>query len=67
LGEILDSIDRGERLPVSGAEARRILEFAASLYKSANTKQPVRRGTIVPGDPYYDALNGIAEAGAAPG
>ena len=62
LGEILDSMDRGERPPVSGDEARRILEFAASLYKSANTGKPVRRGEIVPGDPYYTAMNGAAVA-----
>ena len=62
LGEILDSMDRGERPPVSGDEARRILEFAASLYKSANTGKPVQRGEIVPGDPYYTAMNGAAVA-----
>jgi len=61
LGEILDSIERNERPPVSGAEARRILEFAASLYKSANTGHPVQRGEITPDDPYYDAMNGAAE------
>ncbi len=61
LGEILDSIERNERPPVSGAEARRILEFTASLYKSANTGQPVQRGTITADDPYYDAMNGAAD------
>ncbi len=62
LGEILDSMARGERPPVSGAEARRILEFAASLYKSANSGRAVQRGEITPGDPYYAAMNGAAEA-----
>lgn len=61
MGEILDSIERNERPPVSGDEARRILEFAASLYKSANTGQPVTRGSITPSDPYYYAMNGAAE------
>lgn len=61
LSEILDSIERNERPSVSGDEARRILEFAASLYKSANTGQSVIRGSITPSDPYYYAMNGAAE------
>ena len=65
LGEILDSMGRGDRPPVSGDEARRILEFAASLYKSANTGKPVRRGEITPDDPYYAAMNGAAPARAS--
>jgi predicted dehydrogenase len=58
LGEILDSMDAGERPFLSGHEARRILEFSTSLYKSAFTHQPVRRGTLTAADPYYYALNG---------
>jgi predicted dehydrogenase len=58
LGEILDSMAQNERPPVNGAEARRILEFAASLYKSANTGLVVKRGEITPSDPYYRAMNG---------
>ena len=58
LGEILDSMARDERPPVSGAEARRILEFIASLYKSALLGQPVLRGEITPDDPFYYAMNG---------
>lgn len=58
LGEILDSMDAGERPFLSGSEARRILEFSASLYKSAFTKQPVTRGSITPDDPFYYAMNG---------
>jgi len=58
LGEILDSMDRGERPFLSGHEARRVIEFSTSLYKSAFTHQPVRRGSITPDDPFYYALNG---------
>ncbi len=54
----LDSMDRGERPPVSGADVRRTLEFVAALYKSAITGQPVRRGTITTDDPFYYAMNG---------
>jgi predicted dehydrogenase len=58
LGEILDSMDAGERPFLSGHEARRILEFSTSLYKSAFTNQPVQRGAITPADPFYYAMNG---------
>jgi predicted dehydrogenase len=58
LSEILDSMDKGERPPVSGLEARRILEFTTSLYKAALSGQPVRRGEITPDDPFYHAMNG---------
>lgn len=61
LSDILDSIHANERPPVSGKEARRILEFTASLYKSAFTGQPVQRGQITPDDPFYYAMNGLVE------
>jgi hypothetical protein len=51
-------MDAGERPFLSGGEARRILEFSTSLYKSVFTNQPIRRGSITPGDPFYYALNG---------
>jgi len=54
----LDSLDRRERPPVSGPEARRILEFSSALYKSAALRQPVQRGSILPGDPFYVAIHG---------
>jgi predicted dehydrogenase len=58
LNQLLDCMDRGERPLVSGAEARRILEFMTSLYKSAFTGQPVLRGSIHADDPFYYAMNG---------
>jgi predicted dehydrogenase len=58
LAQILDAMDNGQRPPVSGLEARRILEFLASLYKSAFTGLPVTRGSITPDDPFYHAMNG---------
>ena len=48
----------GERPFLSGHEARRIIEFSTSLYKSAFTNQPVQRGSITAGDPFYYAMNG---------
>lgn len=59
---LLDSMDKGERPLVSGKESRRILEFISSIYKAADTKAPVARGSIQPGDPYYNALSGREEA-----
>jgi len=61
LRDIFDSMDKGERPPVSGDDARRILEFSASLYKSAFTGQRVMRGEITPDDPYYHAMNGAPQ------
>ncbi|MBI5960661.1 MAG: Gfo/Idh/MocA family oxidoreductase [Chloroflexi bacterium] len=58
LAAMLDSMDRNERPLVSGVEARRILEFIASLYKAAFTGQPVLRGSITPDDPFYHAMHG---------
>jgi predicted dehydrogenase len=57
LAELLDSMDRGERPFVSGEEARRIIEFITSLYKSAVTGRPVQRGEIQPGDPFYERMH----------
>ncbi|MEZ4668290.1 MAG: Gfo/Idh/MocA family oxidoreductase [Anaerolineae bacterium] len=56
--ELLDSMDAQTRPAVSGDEARRILEFIASLYKSAATRQVVRRGELTPDDPFYYSNSG---------
>ena len=61
LRELLDSMDKGERPLVSGAEARRILEFNASLYKSAFTGETVERGSITQNDTFYYSMNGSRE------
>jgi predicted dehydrogenase len=58
LGKLIESMDQQTRPAVSGPEARRIIEFIASLYKSAFTGQPVLRGSITPDDPFYYAMNG---------
>lgn len=58
LRELLDSMERDERPRASGDDARRVLDFVASLYKSAFTRQPVSSGSITPDDPYYYAMNG---------
>jgi predicted dehydrogenase len=69
LAAFLDAMDRGERPLTSGPEARRTIEFLTSLYKAAVTGQPVRRGSIRPGDPFYAQIAGTAAqpAGATGG
>jgi predicted dehydrogenase len=44
--EVVDCLRAGRRPQASGAEARRSVEFLASLYKSAHTNQPVQRGSV---------------------
>lgn len=58
LALLLDNMETGERPLLSGLEARRILEFTTSLYKSALTGQTVQRGSITEADPFYHAMNG---------
>ncbi|TDC67709.1 Gfo/Idh/MocA family protein [Streptomyces hainanensis] len=58
LGVLLDAYERGERPPGSGPSARATVEFAAALYKSAFTGEPVHAGEITPDDPYYSAMHG---------
>ena len=55
---MLDAMDRNERPPVSGPEARRTIEFITCLYKSAATAQPVTRGSITNDDPFYHHVAG---------
>lgn len=62
LSEILDAMDHNQAPPVSGDEARRILEFTASLYKSAFTGKLVSRGDITSDDPFYYSNNGTVGA-----
>lgn len=59
LSQLLDCMESDERPPVSGLDARRILEMIASLYKAALTGNPVLRGEITPDDPFYHAMNGL--------
>lgn len=58
IAALLDSFDKQERPLVSGHEAHRTIEFLTALYKSAITGQPVERGSIKAGDPFYDKIHG---------
>jgi predicted dehydrogenase len=50
--------DAGRRPLTSGEEARKTLELLTAIYKSAFTDTSVERGSIRPGDSFYDALHG---------
>ncbi len=60
IAALLDSMERNERPLVSGAEARRTIEFITCLYKAAVTGQSVQRGSIKPDDPFYQRIYGTA-------
>jgi predicted dehydrogenase len=59
VAQLLDAKRKHERPAASGEGARRTLEFIAGLYKSALTGQTVKRGSIRPGDPFYETMNGL--------
>lgn len=58
LREMVHDYHAQRRPLVSGPEARRTIEFISALYKSAATGQAVARGSIQPGDPYYEHVGG---------
>lgn len=53
-----DALDAGRALPAGEDSARQTLELAAAIYASAFTGQPVRRGVIIPGHPFYGGMDG---------
>lgn len=67
LAALLDSMDRHEPPLVTMQETRRTIDFITSLYKAATTGRAVRRGSITPGDPFYDHVGGYVPQGAVAG
>lgn len=63
LADFVADLDARRRPLTSGDDARRTLELLTALYKSAFTGQPILRGSIKPGDPFYSALHGGLAAG----
>ena len=57
LANILAHWRAGERPELMVAEARATIEFLTALYKSAATGTLVKRGDIVAGDPFYEAID----------
>lgn len=58
LRSLLDAMDANVRPATSGEESRRTAEFISALYKSAAIRTTVRRGSIIPGDSFYDRMWG---------
>ena len=50
--------DAGRRPLTSGVEASKTMELLTAIYKSAFTGEIVARGSIRPGDSFYEALHG---------
>lgn len=61
--DFLDAISAGRRPPASAADMRPTIEFITALYKSAAIRRPVERGSIQPGDPFYDHVAGTLVRG----
>lgn len=57
--EVLDALEAGRRPPAHAAAVRPTLELLTALYKSSRTKATMLRGSIVPGDPYYEHVSGL--------
>jgi hypothetical protein len=63
LSQLLDSLDQRTRPLSSTLDVRPTLEFLTAIYKSAATRQIVKQGSIVAGDPFYDHVSGIRQRG----
>ncbi len=58
LADFVRNLDSGTRPLTSGDDARRTLDLLSALYKSAFTGHPITRGSIQPGDAYYESIHG---------
>ncbi len=58
LNAFVSDMDANRRPLTSGDQARQTLELLTAIYKSGFTGEIVTRGSIKPGDPFYNALHG---------
>ncbi len=58
LKAIAEDIRSGRTPETSGVQAEATIDLISSLYKAALTGKPVARGSIKPGDPFYDSFHG---------
>ena len=63
VADLLDCIEEDRRPSTSGAGTRRTLVLITGLYKAAMSGEPVLRGSIKKGDPFYHRLNGAPVEG----
>ncbi|MBE1514761.1 Gfo/Idh/MocA family protein [Nesterenkonia halotolerans] len=57
LDELLDAMEKNSRPRASGDDGRRVLEFIAALYESAETGRTVRRSDLKQSGPYYTGMH----------
>lgn len=55
---VLDAMRDGTRPPANVDDIRPTFELLTAIYKSGRTGQPVKQGSITPGDPFYEHLSG---------
>jgi len=58
LGHLAENIRRRTQPLSAGPAAWGTIELLTAIYKSAYTRRPVEAGSIRPGDPFYDQVNG---------
>lgn len=58
LGHMLTAMRSGSPPPANVADVRATFELLTALYKSGRTGQPVKRGSITSGDPFYHHIAG---------
>lgn len=58
LATVLAAFEARQKPPATAADLRPTFDLISSLYKSAALGMPVRRGSIRPGDPFYDHVAG---------
>ena len=58
IGGVLADLRLGTVPLTAGPEARNTIELLTAIYKSSFTGQAVASGSIVPGDPFYEAFHG---------
>lgn len=58
LNAFVADMDARRRPLTSGDQARQTIELITAIYKSAFTTEIVTRGSVGPGDPFYDVLHG---------
>jgi predicted dehydrogenase len=64
--QVLDALEAGVPPPVSVEDVRLTMDLVASIYASAFTGRPVRRGEIGPGSPFYERMEGTGAPWASP-
>ena len=65
LALMFDAMDGLASVPVGISEIRPTLDIVSSMYKSSVLRTPVRSGSIIPGDPFYDHVAGVLGANAS--